>query len=772
MNKIPQNIIFIIVFIVTVNISWSQFKVDTTGKVANFRGRIKVNKNMILESYGKIENKGQIFVNGGNATIKQDTIGGYVEFFKHDSIKTQSQTIPLITYDSVSIKGGAKVFDNTNKNLVSQSYFNSNATDIKWNKTETIEIHTNGYTKLDGTVNEGSNHGKIKMNGKNLQPVTGTGRYKVLELDNSAGAEVVEGGGFRVGSKLILTKGRLKNDEDNNFIMASNSVLERTAFGKIDLGPYWESTGNVTYKESKNESGNFVAYKDFKTGGVASGELYHSEPGEKNSRVVTIDTLIVEHGGGVKLDENLTVNHKIKLDGGDLYNYEENGDFFTVSNEKELTYLGDADPEFTNNEEIRGKFTRTNISANGRNYGFNNKHTFIRFDNDNDRNGIAQLTLDIKKQIRYASTPFLGESKIVRTMAVTAKDADGDEVADNFNLNYGFAWRNKRFGSEGTDGEAPMVLDELPPTDFRLLIWSEQDQVWDNVSTNNQRIAGINGDALNWTLADAIVNRNGLYSIGTEQNRLDFMRFAAKVALEGAFKLDLANEIIMKTDLRDSSRIPSTPPAIYPYVLDPNRSFIVNTQLPSNIVDWVVIEFRDDDFTPNNRYFKTCLLKNDGSLVDIDGFSPVTLSRNTTQNMDTTGKTPYYIAIRHRNHLTIMTENAVALSQVETGLFYDFTKSDFIMGGNNSFKPMGRDEDGELIFAMFGGNFVNPNVTRSEVLNGILGIDEITPEDYEQAWTDADLEGYFDSDFEMSGYVNSKDFNISWNNRTQKSVIK
>lgn len=757
--------IVFLTFFITYGHLLCQLEVDTTGKLRNM-GQIKVNKKLVTSS-GKILNAGgQIYIKGSNALVNQDTLLGYVEFDK-DGVQGV-QVIPLITYDSISLKGNAaKVFTEKNKPLTSMGYFYSSANNIKWNKQDNIEIHTNGYTRLDGVINEGEGHGRVKMNGVTTQAVTGTGRYKELELDNPEGAKVVEGGGFYVSTKLILTRGRLQNDEKNNFTMASKSTLERTAYGTIDLGPFWESPGNIVYKASPNSQGNFVEFKDFKTG----GELYHSEKGEKNSRTNSVDTLIVENPGGVQLAENVTVNHSLQLNGGgDLVTYEEVGDLVNVLNEKELTFNGDGDPVYSGNAEVRGKMTRTGI-VSGRSYLFNNKYTTAKFDNEVFRNGVSSLTFDIKKQIKYAENPFFGSSKIVRTMSVDAKGADGINKAENYNLTYNFAWRNKQFGSL-EQGEVPVGMVGFQPQDFMLLSWVPEENTWDNILTRNQRFGGNNGDDLNWSVGEANVIKNGLYSIGFEQSRLDMMHFAAKVALEGAFNLDPSRDILMKTDLADSNRIPSTPPAVYPYLLDPNRAFIVNTTIPKNVVDWVIIEFRDDDFTPNQRHFKTALLKNDGSLLDVDGFSPVTLSRNSTQNLDTTGKSQYYVAIRHRNHLTVMSENPLMLSQTEAPIMYDFTKSDILMGGSNSVKPMGRDKDGSLIFTMLGGNFVKPNVNRNDILAGILGIDEITEDDYLQSWQETDFEGYFDTDFELSGYVNSRDFNISWNNRLKRAVIK
>lgn len=767
MKKTILNIVLLILVFIFTDVSLlCQLKIDTNG-VFNNTGKINVKKKSI-NSVGQINNEnGQIFIKDGNASIKQSEVNGYVEF---ESDVTQY--IPNLIYDSIAIKGGEKFFNDKNKNLVSKSYFTSSSSNLQWNPSDNIEIQTNGFTRNDGEINSGRNHGKVKMNGTNLQELTGFGRYKVLELDNNAGAQVVEldEGQFRVATKLILTNGRLRNDEDNNFIMESKSVLERTANGTIDLGPFWESTGNITYKTTPIGNGNFVSYKDFRTG----PELLNSTTND----VVLVDTLIVENPGGVKLDTNLTVAHRIQLNGGDIHTFDQpdvDSNYITsVINENELTLTGQDDPEFINgNEEIRGRFTRKNITS-GRNYTFNNKYTYASFANEVDRSNVTSLTMAIKKQTRYpANEPFLGNDIAGRTIKISAKDDSDNDVVDNINLFYQFAWRNSAF-KDLKDGEMAPAYANFSPTDFRLLQFSEADQRWANLPTQNQRKLGIVGDELNWSLAESNINSTGVFGIGVEQISLDFMRFYAKVALEGAFKLDLANNLIMKKDLADSSRIPITPPPVYPYILDPNRAFISNTQFPADAVDWVVLEYRNDDFNPdpNKRYFKTCILKQDGSLVDVDGITPVTLSKSSTQGLDTTGATSYYVAIRHRNHLTIMSESPLTLSRDQISAVYDFTNASFVSGGTNSVKPMGRDLDGNLIFAAYGGNLVSPNVTRNEVLNGILGIDEINSLDYEPLWDFTDFEGYIDADFEMSGYVNSKDFNISWNNRTQTSVIK
>ncbi|MCB9183508.1 MAG: hypothetical protein H6591_06280 [Flavobacteriales bacterium] len=73
------------------------------------------------------------------------------------------------------------------------------------------------------------------------------------------------------------------------------------------------------------------------------------------------------------------------------------------------------------------------------------------------------------------------------------------------------------------------------------------------------------------------------------------------------------------------------------------------------IVDWVVLELRNAANPTVVIGSSSVLLQRDGDIVSTDGSSPVTFA-----------VTPgtYRVAVRHRNHLGVMTANAVALSGV------------------------------------------------------------------------------------------------------------
>ena len=83
---------------------------------------------------------------------------------------------------------------------------------------------------------------------------------------------------------------------------------------------------------------------------------------------------------------------------------------------------------------------------------------------------------------------------------------------------------------------------------------------------------------------------------------------------------------------------------------------------PPNVVDWVMIELRSDSTTIVSR--RAELLLSDGSVVDIDGSSPVKFKGISDGN--------YYIVIKHRNHLPIMSANPISLSSTNS-LLYDFS---------------------------------------------------------------------------------------------------
>jgi len=90
-----------------------------------------------------------------------------------------------------------------------------------------------------------------------------------------------------------------------------------------------------------------------------------------------------------------------------------------------------------------------------------------------------------------------------------------------------------------------------------------------------------------------------------------------------------------------------------------------------DIVDWVLVELRTSTSPSPSDVRRAAFVKNNGDIVDIDGTSPAEFSGISGGD--------YYIVIKHRNHLAVMSANAVTLPNVSA---YDFTDAQ-----NKAYKP-------------------------------------------------------------------------------------
>lgn len=124
---------------------------------------------------------------------------------------------------------------------------------------------------------------------------------------------------------------------------------------------------------------------------------------------------------------------------------------------------------------------------------------------------------------------------------------------------------------------------------------------------------------------------------------INYVHILPKVFLQGAF-----SGLGMNTDL--SNIIPSTEPYTalgYSHVGGGNETTTPSILATTDIVDWVVVELRDKSDASNVVATRSALLKQDGTIVShTDGISAVQLQATPDD---------YYIVVRHRNHLGVMT---------------------------------------------------------------------------------------------------------------------
>ncbi len=82
-----------------------------------------------------------------------------------------------------------------------------------------------------------------------------------------------------------------------------------------------------------------------------------------------------------------------------------------------------------------------------------------------------------------------------------------------------------------------------------------------------------------------------------------------------------------------------------------------------NIVDWILVELRTGTAASTKVAERAGFIKNDGTIVGTDGTSPLRFGLKDGN---------YYIVVHHRNHVSVMSANAVALSNASV-TNYDFT---------------------------------------------------------------------------------------------------
>jgi hypothetical protein len=148
------------------------------------------------------------------------------------------------------------------------------------------------------------------------------------------------------------------------------------------------------------------------------------------------------------------------------------------------------------------------------------------------------------------------------------------------------------------------------------------------------------------------------------------------VLLEGPFD---ANTNRMRNSLQQNNMLPRHEPYTsmgYTFVTGGGDSITASVLNQFDIVDWVVIEVRDTANPADVVYNRPALLRTDGRVVDLDGFSPVAL----TWALPGT----YYIAVHHRNHLSIMPQTVFQVHPGSHGHFDLSDPSQLVFGSQNS----------------------------------------------------------------------------------------
>ncbi|WP_143569734.1 leucine-rich repeat domain-containing protein [Tenacibaculum agarivorans] len=203
---------------------------------------------------------------------------------------------------------------------------------------------------------------------------------------------------------------------------------------------------------------------------------------------------------------------------------------------------------------------------------------------------------------------------------------------------------------------------------------------------------------------------------------------APKVILEGAFKLDAGNTV-MHDNLRNNTTvlIPTTSPYSESEFCDET---IFSTTGENAVVDWVEVQLRSITDISEIEATKSALLLRNGTIVDTDGVSPVLFSRIQED---------FYVAITHRNHLTVVSASPISFNGTTTNI--DFTNTSNVLNGSNALIEVATS-----VFAFPAGDVSN----RGQIQN--LGISNTILQ--------LGNSGYSVFDVDMNGQVQNIDINI------------
>jgi hypothetical protein len=209
---------------------------------------------------------------------------------------------------------------------------------------------------------------------------------------------------------------------------------------------------------------------------------------------------------------------------------------------------------------------------------------------------------------------------------------------------------------------------------------------------------------------------------------------SVKAYLEGAYN---AGTPPMRDDLRSGGHIPATEPYTalgYTYVGSSGGTVapaVLAVTGNDAIVDWVVVELRSNIMPTIIQASRAALIQRDGDVVATDGVSAVPFS---------VAAGTYRVALRHRNHLGVMTLNGLALTTTTTNV--DFTTVATATFGTGATKTSGAVQVLWMGDTNFNGSvqYTGSGNDRDPIL---VNVGSTTPNNT--------ISGYFGTDLNLNG---------------------
>lgn len=671
----------------------------------------------MLNSDGVITNSGTIKIYG-DARIAQDTIKSVVEYLRDHG---DSQIVAHTTYEEVRFSGRSrKMMIDASKPVVSTSLFFSADTSVVFELSPLTWIETNGTLRHEGLINPGRRDGTMKLRGTASQDIAGGGTIPILELANDSGAVVTRGVRLRVVERLDLQNGQLNVTGQDNLAMQNDAWVWRQAAGSLNDELSIDQRINVRY------------YGD---------SLIYTGPEFPRSQSLVAD-LVQDALPGVVLSRDVWVNDSLIVN---AHLYTEESD--TVRHI--LFYTSQKDPVYgTRWPEVNGTMERTNLVV-GRPMRMNHEFSSLTIPRAIDQGAVRNVRLRMKPNTTALPLDDI-LFKVTRFMQFTALTNIGEVVPDStYDLSMGWGWRARH----DTTIETPAVIETIPVLRGRedqLVLLKYVDSTYQPYGFSRTPTTASNDQFSMWQYSSSqFIRATGDYAIGLSTGPIWVLN--ARLLLEGAMR-STGDSVapVMSTDLAQRGLVPNVPQRIYPYSLDNVLVGDTAVAIGDSIVDWVTVEFRNDFSNGEPALIETVLLTKDGRLID-----PQTLRPRVIAGISAGF---YQLVVRHRNHLSIMTETPILVDRSNIRTTVDFTRGTNLLGGAASTRLISTFE-GRRFFGMPAGNIDggDANITLAE------GIDR---NDMDLIWRNRQLiDQYATFDTNLDGVVTTLDWNLSWNNR-------
>ena len=375
---------------------------------------------------------------------------------------------------------------------------------------------------------------------------------------------------------------------------------------------------------------------------------------------------------------------------------------------------------------------------------------FLEYIGWTDKNNFFNNTIDSTWRSSILSQTNSGTVNYFNNLIVSSDTKnEGKSAIDEGNENF---WGNNYFYSNGRSSSSQITLyknvgmtinqfNAVGSNSGNIVLSSYPFSDVSSFSLSQNSKALSSGVDISSYVPEGFTDRNGNVvnrtnpNIGAIDNEIQEST-GFKVYLEGPYKNGS-----MSTSLNNNGFIPKSQPYnINPWNYGGNESVIA---VPKGVVDWLLVELRSSTDASSIIARKAAFLRSDGFVTALDGISPLTFGSSLSNS--------YYIVIKHRNHLAIMSSSPVAL--VNGSIKYDFTISENQAYGQNSMIDLGNGT-----FGMYGGDSDG---------NGIIENSDIVDVSHKLFSS-----GYFEEDSDMNSPVNVLDYKLPNLNLSKSSNVQ